>query len=335
VSLSGFASNTYSQFGEDGIIAEIFTRIEPRTHHCVEFGAANGISCSNTAALWHDEWTAVLIEAETALYVELCDVVEDFDNVTPVQLAVQPSGPDSIDVLLRGQARVDFMSIDVDGDDYAIWEAMECQPRVISIEYNQSVPPGVELRQANRGDCFGASATSLLRLGQSKGYDLVAMTEGNLIFVDAHETFEHFTKIGVEEDFDTAALTYVVTDNQGRPAIVGRPPWGWHHETYLGETIGAEVTRLPIAPSEVFESYAERYGAIKVDYLTINLIDDRPEYAVHERLADLLTRPVVGIDITNIGVHELDQVAWVPDCAADHGYRCHMHPGLIVLVRND
>ena len=52
--LNGFARNVYSQFGEDGILEELFSRFpapRDRNSFCVEFGAWDGIHLSNCANL--------------------------------------------------------------------------------------------------------------------------------------------------------------------------------------------------------------------------------------------------------------------------------------------
>jgi hypothetical protein len=67
VKLSDFGFNEYSQFGEDGMIDEALKRIGVRSSRCVEFGAGDGLSCSNTANLWHNGWKAVLVEASSEL----------------------------------------------------------------------------------------------------------------------------------------------------------------------------------------------------------------------------------------------------------------------------
>ena len=62
--LSEHASNTYSQFGEDGIIEKIFQIIGVNSKVCIEFGAWDGFYLSNTANLWTNGWKGILIEAE-------------------------------------------------------------------------------------------------------------------------------------------------------------------------------------------------------------------------------------------------------------------------------
>jgi hypothetical protein len=87
-------------------------------------------------------------------------------------------------VLLRQEhvpTDLDLLSIDVDGNDYWIWNGLEeFHPRVVVIEYNSSLPPGCERVQPydpesrpTLTDTSGASLESLCRLAQRKGYQLV------------------------------------------------------------------------------------------------------------------------------------------------------------------
>lgn len=336
--LSDFASDEYSQFGEDGQIAEVFRRIGESSSFCVEFGASDGLNCSNTARLWKGGWRAVLIESDSGRFAELEKNADGYD-VTPICASVAPTGLTCVDVLLAKAEidyRVDFMSIDVDGDDYVIWDAMGTRPRVICIEYNQSIPPHVDLRQARQGDCFGASALSLVRLGESKGYDLVGLSRCNLLFVDRSES-EAFRDLERDLDqlFDYSRLAYVVTDYHGRPALVGDPPWGLDRESYLRDLIGGPVRRLPIFPVGLFQAYERIYGAVLVTYETVNVIDLRPEAQTQERLAGVLGPAVIGIDLSHVCAEELHLTDWVRPFAAEHGYRVRMDPGLMTLIRNE
>jgi hypothetical protein len=79
---------------------------------------------------------------------------------------------------------VDFLSIDIDGNDYWIWDALDgVTPRVVAIEYNALfgseravvVPYEPEFDRHRRAPgYFGASLGALDRLARSKGYRLVA-----------------------------------------------------------------------------------------------------------------------------------------------------------------
>jgi tetratricopeptide (TPR) repeat protein len=89
-----------------------------------------------------------------------------------------------------------LLSIDIDGNDYFVWQALTYRPRVVVIEYNASVPP--ELSRAivydpkfkwDNTDYFGASLRALADLGNRKGYELVYCERagGNAFFVARSE----------------------------------------------------------------------------------------------------------------------------------------------------
>jgi hypothetical protein len=73
----------------------------------------------------------------------------------------------------------DVVSIDIDGGDYWVWQALEHRPRVIVIEYNSALSPGERLVQPSDTGTwsgtafFGASLGALTALGEQKGYRLV------------------------------------------------------------------------------------------------------------------------------------------------------------------
>jgi hypothetical protein len=90
-------------------------------------------------------------------------------------------------------AEFDLLSIDIDRNDYYVWEAIrEFRPRAVVIEYNAIFPPSVDWvieYDANavwdRTSRFGASLAALERLGRTKGYSLVGcnLTGVNAFFV--------------------------------------------------------------------------------------------------------------------------------------------------------
>ena len=88
-----------------------------------------------------------------------------------------------------------MLSIDIDSDDYAVWKGMEkFAPKIVIVEYNPTIPNACFYVQP-LGEAKGNSARALTELGRSKGYELVAVTGSNLIFV--HD--DQFAKLGVEK----------------------------------------------------------------------------------------------------------------------------------------
>ena len=132
--LEGFAANVFSQFGEDGLIARTFELIGTTNKQCFEFGAADGVFCSNTRALCENGWRGVWIEPNKTLYTMLrCR--------KPLTVGARMTAitPENVDRILKASglpAQPDLGVIDVDGSELAIWQAMiEVQPRVMLIEH--------------------------------------------------------------------------------------------------------------------------------------------------------------------------------------------------------
>lgn len=219
-----------SQNGEDGVIREIFSRIGVEHAFCVEFGAWDGLYLSNVWDLWHNQgWRAVLIEGNPERFATLSQTVAPFPGAQAVCAYVSISGERRLDEVLRqceAPSNLDLVSIDIDGDDYYIFESLtEYRPRVVVIEFNPTVPPEIDMVQAP-GEYLGSSARALVRLASAKGYKLAACTDTNCIFVTEND----FPKLGIavpalEEVFPRGALTYLMTGFDGAAFLSRRPPF--------------------------------------------------------------------------------------------------------------
>lgn len=185
-----FRKDVVSQDGEDGIIEALFSIIKPKNKYCVEFGAWDGKYFSNTWNLvTNQQWHGLFIEGNADKYKELTKTYAGNDNTTCLNRFVELSGQDSLDALLKEAGApldLDFLSIDVDGMDYFIWESLiHYRPRVLVIEFNPSVPNDIAFVQAKSNAINqGCSLLSLIHLGKTKGYELVCCTGWNAFFVE-------------------------------------------------------------------------------------------------------------------------------------------------------
>ena len=102
----------------------------------------------------------------------------------------------------------DLLSIDIDGNDFWVWQRIEARPRVVLIEYNASVPPNERLSIAydpkftcGGSDYFGASLLALKELGRRKGYTLVYCERAgvNAFFVANELLPRGFKPLRIEE----------------------------------------------------------------------------------------------------------------------------------------
>lgn len=202
--LQSYAYDEWSQHGEDGILARVFELLG--TDHneawCVEFGAWDGVHLSNTYRLISQEaWHAVLIEANSAKFRELQNNMRGFPRVVCLNEFVDLDPPHDLGSILGATALpidFDLLSIDVDGIDYHVWEAFTCfQPKVVVVEINPTIPNHVEFVQPrDSGVHQGSSLLALTRLAARKGYELVAVTKSNAIFVRS----ELYPLLGVTEN---------------------------------------------------------------------------------------------------------------------------------------
>lgn len=155
-----------SQQGEDGVIQAIFDEIGTTNRVAVEFGALDA-ETDNTLLLKKLGWRVYQINGE---------------KLSPNVHKAWMTAENCNDVFaeLGIPKEFDLLSIDVDFNDYYIWQALEYRPRVLVIEHNASIPPDQALvvkyephRTWDGTDYFGASLLALEQLSKKKGYSLV------------------------------------------------------------------------------------------------------------------------------------------------------------------
>ena len=185
-----YKKNFYSQNGEDGIIFEILKRLKLKSKNnwCCEFGAWDGIHGSNTFNLVKNyNFNAVYIEGDKKKYLDLLNTGKKFKKIIPFNKFVtyKKNSPKSLDKILQKTNIIknfDVLSIDIDSFDLAVWKSLKkYRPKIVIIEINSGIPPGV--RQMHGNGKIGNSFTSTVELAKKKNYQLVCHT-GNCVFID-------------------------------------------------------------------------------------------------------------------------------------------------------
>lgn len=315
--LTDYAGDVYSQFGEDGVVAHLLDTIGVEHRVVVEFGAADGISCSNSARLWRDEgWKAFLVEADHERYEQLEGNAGPFDTICR-RAFITPTGPMSIASLLAEHDidGVDYMSIDIDGDDIYVFENLAIRPRIVSVEFNPTIPPHISLRQA-RGQSMGASAKALVEAAHVKNYRFVGATYCNVFLVDDREAHPFD---GYETDltvlFEPYRYTYAITDFTGRVDLVGQPmPWQ-PTVPYVGQVeTDATLTHVTNNPQEIRRGFESIWGpALWLPSEALNpetfgrYLGGRPQ--------------LLCVDITQIADIEDEQWAWLHELVRHAQYK--------------
>lgn len=185
-----YKKNIFSQTGEDGIIEKILEIIPDKDFWCVEFGAWDGIMNSNSRNLiLNFDYSAVLIEGGKQKFEELKKNYSNNQKVIPLYKFVGFSENDNLDSILESTPipkNFDFLCIDIDGNDYHIWNAIKnYQPKVVCIEFNPTIPTEIEFVQpADFRVNQGASLLSITNLAKTKGYELISIIDFNAFYVD-------------------------------------------------------------------------------------------------------------------------------------------------------
>jgi len=237
--LLDFCLNRYSQTGEDGVIEKALEIIPQADKWCVEFGAWDGLFASNTRNLIENHgYSAVLIEGAPSKFLKLRKNYAHRQNVITRNAFVGFDLEDGLDSILTGlpiPVTFDFLSIDIDGNDYYAWKAIaKYRPKIICIEFNPTIPTEVEFIQpANPSLSQGASLLSLVKMGKEKGYELVSVLHCNALFVDS----KYYPLFEIEDNrpqtlrTDMSAITYLFSAYDGTIFLTGSKALPWHHIT--------------------------------------------------------------------------------------------------------
>ncbi len=261
--LLAFRDDVYSQTGEDGVIEKALEILPETDGWCAELGAWNGELFSNTCHLIESRgYRAVLIEGDGEKFAEL-ERRHPGPRVVALHCTVGWGRSDGLDAVL-GQTAIpedfDFLSLDVDGNDYHLWAAMtRYRPKLLCVEFNPTIPTEVEFVQPRHPRLQqGASLRSLVELGRSKGYELISVLPSNAILVRA----EHFPLFEIADNRprilrqDLSRITHLFHGYDGTVFLRGYRKLHWHGL----ELDEPRVQRIP----RFFRRYPGTYGRVRM-----------------------------------------------------------------------
>jgi len=130
----------FSENKEDGLLLYLFSIIGTTNKKCIEIGCGYGSECNTANLLIHHEWNGLLIDAgekQTAHAKRFFKTQIRKKNSRPaiVNAHITKKNVNSIVDKYSFSGEVDLLSIDIDGVDYWIWEALNvCKPRVVVVE---------------------------------------------------------------------------------------------------------------------------------------------------------------------------------------------------------
>ena len=176
----------YSQFGDDGIIQYLVNNVEVESRTFVEFGVENYTESNTRFLLVNDNWRGLVIDGDEAnvRYIKGDDIYWRHD-LTAVHSFVDKSNINEIIAANGFSGPLGILSIDIDGNDYWLWEAITvAEPAIVIVEYNSvfgperavTIPydPAFRRTAAHPSNLYaGCSLKALCLLAGQKGYAFV------------------------------------------------------------------------------------------------------------------------------------------------------------------
>lgn len=207
----------FSQFGEDGILQYLIseTGIRRDEQVFVEFGVQNYVESNTRFLLMNNHWKGMIIDGSR----EYMDFVRSQDiywrhDLTAVDAWIDRDNINQLigDAGISGDIGV--LSVDIDGNDYWVWERIEVvRPVIVVVEWNSvfgpehaiSVPydPAFQREKAHHSNLFwGASIRAFATLAARKGYALMGSNAvGNNLFFVRSDRLGRLVPLSVSEAY--------------------------------------------------------------------------------------------------------------------------------------
>lgn len=201
-SFNDFEIKVFSQFGEDGLLNHIVDTLQlPESlHSFIEFGVED-YSESNTRFLMeYRNWRGLVMDGSSENIAKIDSHYKwwKYDLCSKHAFITK----DNINQLIENaglSGEIGLLSIDIDGNDYWVWQAIDIvKPAIVVVEYNShfgkeiavTIPYSKDFVRKNSNkpvSYFGASLCALEKLGKSKGLVLIGsnLAGNNAFFVDS------------------------------------------------------------------------------------------------------------------------------------------------------
>ncbi|HVQ40048.1 MAG TPA: class I SAM-dependent methyltransferase [Pyrinomonadaceae bacterium] len=137
----------FSYANEQQILSKYIGELLPKDHAktVVDIGAGNGIRWSNSYALLQEGWRVLGIEADPRKFSLLNRVYRNFPKAQGVHCKAEPENIVSLLQSLAIEKDFSVLSLDIDGNDYWVLDAIlsSFRPSLIVTEINEKIPPPI------------------------------------------------------------------------------------------------------------------------------------------------------------------------------------------------
>jgi hypothetical protein len=206
-SLEDVEFKIFSQWGEDGIIQYLISKIPIKNKIFVEFGVEDYREANTRFLLVNNNWSGVVIDSN-ADYIKKIKSEDIYWRYDLKAIHAFITKDNINDLLLNAglSGDIGLLRIDIDGNDYWVWNEINCiSPRIVICEYNSlfgnkyaiTIPYDAYFNRTKAHYSnlyFGASLKALCLLAEQKGYCFIGSNSAacNAFFV--RNDFKNFVK---------------------------------------------------------------------------------------------------------------------------------------------
>lgn len=207
----------FSQFGDDGIIQYLIHHIDiPREKQIfIEFGVQDYQESNTRFLLRNDNWRGLILDGDPSNIEYVIHSAEYWrHDLTAVAAFIDCDNVNDLFKQSGFNGEIGLLSIDIDGNDYWVWERIDSvNPIIVVAEYNSTfgaqlavtVPydAGFQRGLAHYSNLYwGASLQALSRLASRKGYAFVGCNgAGNNAYFVRVDKLGGLKPISVEEGY--------------------------------------------------------------------------------------------------------------------------------------
>lgn len=205
----------FSQFGDDGILQYLIDQVKPESHTFIEFGVQDYFESNTRFLLMNNNWRGLIIDGDRQAMAAL--KLQDYywrNDLTAVGEFITRDNINQLFTQNGFSGEIGLLSVDIDGNDYWVWESIDSvNPLIVVVEYNSvfgpkhavSVPydPAFVRTKAHYSNLFwGASLKAFDSLARKKGYVFVGCNSaGNNAYFIRKDRVGKIPVVSVEDGY--------------------------------------------------------------------------------------------------------------------------------------
>lgn len=226
----------FSQWGDDGIIQYLVNKIDIQHKTFIEFGVENYKESNTRFLLINNNWSGLVIDGSESNIQQIKDDPiswgYELHSVASFITAENINQLISDYLALGYDKEIGILSVDIDGNDYWVWKAIDViNPAIVIVEYNSLLgsdkaittpyDPSFVRNTKHNILYYGVSVNALNHLAASKGYTFIGCNSSgnNAYFIRNDKMNSSVKAVSVSDGYVRSKFRELVTDDKNTRPI--------------------------------------------------------------------------------------------------------------------